>query len=153
MAGIFEMEMVAALFGLTIAAIFGVNCSVVLCCDNKGACGTIIRGSCVTALGRALSSSFWSFAALHGLSVWAEYVASGLNCADPPSRMCPCVEKPAPVAGSNLGVPVRFARMLESLDTLMSARLAAPDRLQAYSQPWSCAQPCCAMSILRFPAH
>lgn len=92
----------------------------------------------ITGVLVALSSALWSFAALHGLSVWVEYAASGLNCADPPARMCPCVEQPFPVSGPDLGVPEHFSRMLSSLGSLLAARLAAPSRLLAFSKPGSC---------------
>ena len=112
----------------------------VVCCDNRGAMGAVIRGSCVTEVGRALSSALWAFAALHGLAVWVEYVASALNSADPPSRVCPLVDKPVPESSVNMGVPGHFRRTLESWEALYGARLVAFPAGVGFEKVWPCPQ-------------
>ena len=109
-AGIFEMELSAGFFGLGIDATCASNWPLFICCDNRGACGAVVRGSCVTALGRALSSALWSFASLSGRALWIGFLASGLNCADPASRTFPRVDRPVAVSGANLG-PLATSRV------------------------------------------
>ena len=57
-AGIFELDFVGFLFGLAIAAYYAPGRPVLLCCDNMGARGGVVRGSCATFLGRMISSIF-----------------------------------------------------------------------------------------------
>ena len=104
-------------------------------CDNRGSLGAVIRGSCVTAVGRALSSALWNFAAPHGLQVWIDRVDSELNCADAPSRMRPLLEKPVVEAGINLGVPAHFAHMMSSEGALMEDRLSACPAAATFTGP------------------
>ena len=126
------------LLGVCIAAFFVSNWPLVLCCDNRGACGAVIRVSCTTALGRALSSALWSFAAARGLSLWVEFVKSELNSADPPSRMCTFVGKPVADTGCNPGVPQVILNMLASMDSLMGARLVACHMTSVFAPPIPC---------------
>ena len=79
-------------------------------CDNRGAAGAVVRGSCVAEVGRDLSSASRAFAALRGLSMWVEHAPSGLNCADPPPLVCPVVGKNAPESSVNLGAMVYLQR-------------------------------------------
>ena len=62
-ARIFEYELVAVLLGLCMAKALAPGRACLLCCDNLGARGAVVRGSCATVLGRALSSSLWLVAA------------------------------------------------------------------------------------------
>ena len=84
--GTFEYELRATIFGLAVATELATGRAVFLCCDNMGAIGTVVRGARRTRLGRTLVSVFWTIAATYGTTVWAEYVASKLNCSDAPSR-------------------------------------------------------------------
>ena len=70
-----------------LSSAFASHWPVVICCDNRGAGGAVVRGSFATPLGRALSSAWRSFASLRCLSIWIEFPPSELNCADPPSRI------------------------------------------------------------------
>ena len=99
----------------------------------------MIRGSCATALGRALSSAFWLVAALRATTAWIEYVKSGLNAPDHPSRMCPLTDKPAPEEGANAGVPRLFFDIIESLDSLTRAQFRVPSSPCALGEAWPCA--------------
>ena len=53
---IFEFELTGVALGVTLAIARFPGTPIVICCDNKGAIGTVIRGSCKTQLGRDISS-------------------------------------------------------------------------------------------------
>ena len=89
--GISEFELAAVLLGLLIAAGWAPGSPIFFCCDNTGVDAAVVRGSCSTDVGRALTACFWSAAACAGPNVWIEYVESASNVADSPSRMCPCL--------------------------------------------------------------
>ena len=74
-AGIFELELLAELMGLTLACEVAPGRPVLLCCDNSGASATVVRGACKTALGGMAASVFWVVAAQFRCPVWVEGVA------------------------------------------------------------------------------
>ena len=86
--GIFEYEMAAAALGVLWATELSPGTPILLCCDNQGANGTVIRGSCTTEIGRDISSLIWRVAAENATHIWVEYVKSTSNPADAPSRCC-----------------------------------------------------------------
>ena len=86
--GIQELETMGTIFALTLAAEYAPGRNVLLCCDNLGAKGVVIRGHSTTAYGRGLAAVFWSVAECAAIHVWLEYVKSELNPSDDPSRMC-----------------------------------------------------------------
>ena len=131
-AGIFEFELVAVLLALCLAIRVAPGRSVLACCDNMGARGAVIRGSCNTVLGRALSGAFWLVAARFAVSVWIEFVRSASNPCDPPSRMCPLTDKPAPAEGEPGGVPRLFFDIIESRDALFRARFARLSKVMVF---------------------
>ena len=134
-----EYELTGALFGLLIAQALFPGVPVLLCCDNQGADGTIIRGSNKTPIGRALSSVFWHAAAESGCAIWVEFARSGLNPSDPISRMCTLLlEKAAPLATDLIGVPNSFLTILNSSESLDSARFRPPLREHGFGPPFSC---------------
>ena len=102
-AGIFEYELLAVCLGVMWALTHFPGRPILLCADNLGARGAIIRGTCKTRLGRALSSYLWKMASIDSTLIWVEYVKSKLNVADAPSRAC--VEN-NPVNEFTKGVPV-----------------------------------------------
>ena len=137
-AKILEFEMVATILGMALAyAIVGAG-PVLLCCDNQGADGIIIRGTCQTDLSRTLSSVFWQVVAANNTPPWVEYVASPLNLADHPSRLCPGLEKPLKTPVLNHGVPAQFHAMLTSIDALNAAKLNPPPVETDILPPWEC---------------
>ena len=137
-AGIFECELAGVLLGECLAMAVAPGRSVLLCCDNSGSRAAVIRGSCNAVLGRAISSALWLLAASGAVDLWAEYVRSSLNLADPPSRMCPLTEKPIPCEGVNMGVPRPFADIFTSLDSLFKASFSAPRLSSEMCAPWPC---------------
>ena len=101
--GIFEFELLAVCLGVMIALTRFPNRPILLCADNLGARGAVIRGTCKTRVGRALSSYLWRMMSLNSTLVWIEFVRSKLNVADAPSRSC--VED-NPVNKFTRGVPL-----------------------------------------------
>ena len=84
----FEFELTGVALGVTLAIARFPGAPIVICCDNKGAIGTVIRGSCKTQLGRDISSYIWRIAAETGTFIWVEFVSPPLNISDEPSRCC-----------------------------------------------------------------
>ena len=87
-AGIYEYELLAELLGATIACEVAPVNPIVLCCDNRGAVGTVIRGKCKTVLGRTITSTLWATASRFARAIWVDPAKSACNPSDPPSRMC-----------------------------------------------------------------
>ena len=85
---IYEFEMTGVALGVALAVDCFPGAPIIICCDNKGAIGTLIRGSCKTQLGREISSFIWRMAAEYGTLIWVEFVTSPLNISDEPSRCC-----------------------------------------------------------------
>ena len=119
-AGIFELELTACLLGLILAAFYAPGRPVLLCCDNMGARGEVVRGACATVLGRMLSSTFWNVAAHFGCAVRGDFVASGLNSADPPSRACELVPADDRAADISAGTPSLFLHIMSTRQNISS---------------------------------
>ena len=119
-AGIFEFELLAAALAVCLAASRFPGRPLLVCCDNQGAIGAVIHGSCETALGRLLSSFLWRIAAESNIPIWIAYVYTGFNVADAPSRWC---TSPSPWNDftkniPNAQLPSRFAQALRSIRDL-----------------------------------
>ena len=87
-AGIFEFELLAICLGVFMALTHFPGRPILLCADNLGARGAVVRGTCRAQLGRALSSYLWRMAETNSTLIWIEFVKSKLNVADAPSRAC-----------------------------------------------------------------
>ena len=104
-----------------------------------GARGAVVRGTCNTVLGRALSSALWLAAAAGSVHLWIEYVKSALKLADPPSRMRPLTDKPLPVEGVSVGAPRLFFDLVESSDALTRALFLRPTAVPGVvCEAWPC---------------
>ena len=108
-----EYELAGCLFGVCIAATLFPGVPILLCCDNLGAKGVIIRGTCKSANGRALAAIFWLVIATFGSPLWAEYVRPKCNLADRISRMCDALPKETKVKKElgHIGVPLLFSHI------------------------------------------
>ena len=82
------MEQAGTVLGMCVAAEVAPGRNVLMFCDNTGAKNAAIRGYSKNAYARGLTSILWSVAAKANVLVWAEYVKSAPNHADPPSRIC-----------------------------------------------------------------
>ena len=138
--GIFEYEICANIFGLAMAAELAPGRPVLLCCDNQGAKGAVIRGSCRTKLGRILVSAFWAMAAAFATSVWVEYVRSKVNCSGPASRCCAKLplELRAVVSEPNEGAPRLSTHMFSSKRELYAAHYLCSSSHRGRASPWPC---------------
>ena len=67
--GIYDMEAMAPLYGLCIAAELFPDHSVILCCDNSGATQTHVWGSCKSPFSRMSRAAFWCLGASLGTPV------------------------------------------------------------------------------------
>ena len=135
-AGIFEFELLAVALAVCYAVMFHPRRPILICCDNQGANGAVIRGSCKTAIGRLISAFIWRLAAESDNPIWIEYVSSGLNVADAPSRDC---SDGSPVneftkGMENSPVPQRFSRALSSMENLKNMGIGS---IPAQTQ-WKC---------------
>ena len=83
-AGIIEYELADFLLGLVVAAFYAPGRPVRLFCDNMGARVAVVRGPCAAAIGHMLSAAFWHVAAKFACAVLVDFVASGINAAEPP---------------------------------------------------------------------
>ena len=124
--GIFELELMACVIGLLAAMAIAPGRPVLLCCDNMGARGTIMRGTCGAAIGRMISSVFWNIAAQFECAVWIEFAPSALNSADPPSRSCPLLPDNTRTEVVSEGVPELFTHILKSRQALAEAQYQIP---------------------------
>ena len=137
---IFEKEGAGILLGVLLAQLVDRSRPITICCDNIGANGAIIRGSCRTIIGRALVSCIWTLAAPNHTLLWVEYVRSKLNPADPPSRCCPLCETPTKLEGPFRGIPAMFNRILKSKNDLLKYQNEASAVSNEYVDSWPC--PC-----------
>ena len=87
-ADVYDFEMTASLFGVSLAAVLCPGRPVILRCDNMAESQTLVRGPCKTSTGRMLCARFWTVAATFGVPVWVASVAGTLNHSDPPTRDC-----------------------------------------------------------------
>ena len=136
--GIFELELLACILGLVVACNKAPGRAVLLCCDNKGALGAVVRGSCSTPVGRMLSSTLWNIAATFDAAVWVEFVPSALNCADPPSRSCFPIPEHERASEESKGTPSLFTSILESRHALATAQFNVALGAQQTSTGWPC---------------
>ena len=138
--GIFELELTGVALGVTLALALYPTHPIVVCCDNQGAIGTIVRGTCKTALGRLVSGYIWKAIADHSAYLWVEFANSDFNVSDAPSRCCG-IEKQVNEFTANAErcmPPKRFISAFSSLHAL-SACLetdSAPTPEEFYN--WSC---------------
>ena len=123
-----EYELAGCVLGLCMAVTLFPGIPIMLCCDNEGAKGVIIRGSCKTATGRSLSSVFWLVAATFANPIWVEFVKSKCNLADKFSRMRKAIPKEsrAPKESGHVGIPTLFHRIFKSKEALNSAQFTLP---------------------------
>ena len=136
--GIFEYELCGNVVGLALACELAPGRPVFLCCDNQGAVGTVVRGSCRTELGRTLVSIFWDMAAAFGTSVWIKFVRSKLNCADKPS-MCfirLLEEQRALTAETNVGFPRLFDLVFAAMRDMYNAQYQRINAPHGCVSPW-----------------
>ena len=138
---VYEMECAGVLFGTCLAIEHNPNRPILICCDNQGTNGAVIRGSCKTAIGRALISCIWTTAAANNVPVWIEYVNTKLNWADPPSRNCHLCETPSQLGANFPGVPASFHRILKTKADLMKCRFENGAVTPSFIDPWPCPPP------------
>ena len=117
--------------------------NIVLCWDNHGAGGAIIRGSCKTRLGRQLSSVLCSILARVRTPIWAEWVASDFNPSGPPSRICKLAPEPVVLKGRILGPEKSFAEIPSASTELAEAEFKYSHESEGFGPPapWVC-PPC-----------
>lgn len=139
-ASILELELLAELLGLMLACELAPGRPVLLCCDNSGAAATVVRGSCLTVIGRMIVSVFWATSERYRRPVWVEGVASGLNPADDPSRVCPLIPVDRRCLGTieSAGIPNSFITVCGSRFSLAAAQFS--DRIEVKGRPqgWPC---------------
>ena len=97
---------------------------IVLCCDNRGADGAIIRGSCKTRHGRQLASVLWLILDRLRIPIWAEWAASDFNPADPPPRICRLLPTPWVLKEEALCPAREFANISPSTTKLAAAQFS-----------------------------
>ena len=135
--GIFEYELLAICLGVVMTLAHFPNRPILLRADNLGARGAVVRGTCRTRVGRALSSYMWNMASKNPTLIWIEFAKSGLNVADAPSRFR--VEN-KPVNEFTKGVPMHgppetFLSDLASGENLLSLGL---NPKQISHEDWHC---------------
>lgn len=133
-AGIFEYELSAVLLGMCVALCLAPGRPCFLCGDNMGARGAVVRGSCATVLGRALSS-LWLISATSADSVWIEYVRSTLNSSDP-LRACARSRTSRWRSRALIWAPRLFFDVSESRAALLRAQFAAPPSGATFCEAW-----------------
>ena len=137
--GIAELELVGTILGLAVCAEYAPGRNILLCCDNLGARGTLTRGHPKTTQGRGVASVFWSFAAGAKTHVWIEFVRSGLNTADDPSRACDVLGKDkCKIPMANIGIPISFYNLFESKETYNVARFGVKKIERGVRVGWNC---------------
>ena len=129
--GIFEFALAVALSALLVGLEWSPGRPIFTCCDNDGANGTVVRGSCKTDVGRYLTDSVLPASASADVNVCAEYVGSDANCADHLRKFA----HDWGVSGvrldvANRGIPASFSRATQSLSAFVSSgiRLRAAER-------------------------
>ena len=141
-AGIFEPELVACVFCLTLASIYAPGRPVLLCCDNMGARGAVVRGSFAAVVGRVVSSVFWNVAAHFSCAVWVDFAPSCLNVADPPSRARELLPVEERATDLSCGVPAMFRRIFSSRHSSAAAQFGIDISGSPMVNGWSCATLC-----------
>ena len=58
LAGIYEFELISAIFALHAVSLLWPGLPIILCTDNAGAASTLVRGNCSSPLGGVLASTF-----------------------------------------------------------------------------------------------
>ena len=139
-AGIFELEALAELLGVMLACEVAPGAPIVLCCDNRAAVATVIRGTCQTVLGRMIASAIWATASRFNCPIWVEPVRSCLNPSDPPSRACAMLpdEERHALPGTVENIPKAFADALASRNSLAIAQLGSLPHVTGRVPPWTC---------------
>ena len=139
--GIFEYELLGVALGISLLLERFTSLAAVLCCDNMGAVGTVIRGSCTTRMGRLLSGYIWKLVSGHSTHLWVEFANSNNNAGDAPSRCCGVEvrENEFTRMGERCVLPKRFAHAFSSMDALGACLNTGP----CPSQPtilfgWEC---------------
>ena len=66
-AGIYDMEVMAPLAGLCVAAELHPHRAVILCCDDRGATQTLVPGACKSPFSRMTCAAIWCLAASLGI--------------------------------------------------------------------------------------
>ena len=138
--GIFEYELLPDVFGLAMAAELAPWRPVLLRCDNQGAIGTVLRGSCRAKLGRTIVSIFRWMAAAFATTVWFGYVKSALNCSDGPSRCCSKLptESHSKKTEANYGVPRLSEHIFSPKKEMYSAQYQCSFPHRGRTSPWPC---------------
>ena len=136
--GISELELLACALGILADMDITPDRPMLLCCDNLGARGAVMRGSCCAVVGRMLSAAFWNLAAPFGCAAWVEFVPSSLNCAGPPSRTCPLLPSDTRAEEVSEGVPALFATLLQPRPALAAAQYKTPEGGTNKAIGWPC---------------
>ena len=142
--GIYEFELREGIFGITIASEIAPGRQALLCCDNIGVNGAIIRGASRARLGRILRAVFWAFAAARGIRVWVEYAKSALDAIDFPPRTCGilAIENRMGDTHPNEGIPRTLAKFPRSKADLYAAQYGAPVTSSGRVPPFPCIPVC-----------
>ena len=135
-ADIYDFEMAASLFGMSLAAVMCPGRPVILCCDNRGATQTLVRGYCKTVTGRKLCSSFWTIASTFLAPLWIQSVEGSLNPSDPPSRDCILRNKPFSVPHKTCEIPNILFEVLKSPISLKNPHLSIPACITGFCNAW-----------------
>ena len=136
--GLYDMEVMASLIGLSLCAEICPERSVLLRCDNRGATQTLVRGACKSEFPKMSCAAFWSLAAALGIPVWIEDVPGKINIADPPSRDCIARNEKHNAKGKRAEAPNYLMRMFESFETLKCAQFKTPSGKGAFPPARSC---------------
>ena len=137
--GIAELEIMATISGMTVAAVYAPGRNVLLRCDNLGAMGVLTRGRSKTSNGRSLASVFWSIAAGAEVHVWIEFAASKANRGDPPSRVCGRLGgRSCKIPMVNVGVPNSFYKLFETKESFHEARFGVRTLERGVRVGWNC---------------
>ena len=89
---IYDLEITAPLYGLCVGAELFPDRSVIVCCDNRGATQTLVRGACKTEFAMMACATFWTVAASSGIPVRVEEVAGNSTTRTPPQGIASCVK-------------------------------------------------------------
>ena len=140
-AGIFELESTASLFGLALEAELCHGRSVILCCDNKAASQTLVRGHSPTPVGRMICASFWTLAMTFSIPVWVESVAGTLNPSDPASRGRPGCLRLIQVKNKRCEAPKISPNIINSRNSLTHSQFHLAPGPQGFCESWACPLP------------
>ena len=135
---VYDYEMAASLFGVSLAAELRPGRTVILCGENKGASQTLVRGSCKTDTGRMICASVWTIAATFSIPLWIESVAGTLNPSDPPSRDCTICNKPSRLSVKRCEVPTIFHNTLGPPISLKNSQFSVTSGSTGFCCAWPC---------------